>query len=231
MGRDIKSMSNSVIQRLPRYLVYIQRLKRNDIQWISSSELAEALGLTPSTVRQDLSYIELAGISKKGYKIELMESALSKVLGINHEQKIIIIGAGNLGKALAMHRGFAAYNFTIEGIFDNNPELIGLKIGMLEVKPISQLKDFIKNNFISMGVIAVPQTSAQEVANQLIEAGVCGILNLTSANLNLPPKIAIVNTRISASLLEVACFMNVAKGECYNFNIACEQSNIVLSDS
>lgn len=194
----------SVIRRLPKYLTVARQLRQEGAEWVSSDALAEALDLTPSTVRQDISHIDFQGISKRGYSASGLESVLTRTLGADQESICVVIGAGNLGRALATHEDFARQGFRICGVFDNNPAVVGEKIGPFIVRNVSELQAVVDKRKVEIGIVAVPHDAAQVVADGLIKAGVRGILNLTSAHINVPAGAAVVDARIIASLRELA---------------------------
>lgn len=194
----------TVVRRLPKYLAHAQRLRQTGVAWVSSAELGEALGLTSSTVRQDLSHIDFSGISKRGYSTAGLETSLAQTLGADHEVCCVLIGAGNLGRALAQHEEFARRGFKICGVFDANPAVIGKKVGRLTVQRMEELPGVVCGQDIDIGIVTVPHAAAQRVSDQLILAGVRGLLNLTSAHLIVPKKVPVVDARVVASLQELA---------------------------
>lgn len=193
-----------VVRRLPKYLAHAQKMRQAGVQWISSSGLADALGLTSSTVRQDLTHVDFSGVSKRGYSTAGLEAAMARTLGLDEDIRVAIVGAGNLGRALALHGEFFSQGFKICGVFDNNPTAIGKKVGQLVVQPMSDLSDTVRRERIDIGIVAVPSAVAQQVADQLVFSGVRGILNLTTANIVAPKSVAVVDARILASLRELA---------------------------
>jgi redox-sensing transcriptional repressor len=194
----------TVVRRLPKYLAHAQRLRQTGVEWVSSAELGEALGLTSSTVRQDLSHIDFYGISKRGYSTAGLESSLAQTLGADHEVSCVLVGAGNLGRALAQHEEFARQGFRICGIFDAHPAVIGKKVGKLVVQGMDELPAVVCGQDVDIGIVTVPHGAAQRVSDQLILAGVRGLLNLTSAHLIVPKKVPVVDARVVASLRELA---------------------------
>jgi redox-sensing transcriptional repressor len=194
----------TVVRRLPKYLAHAQRLRQTGVEWVSSAELGEALGLTSSTVRQDLSHIDFCGISKRGYSTVGLETSLAQTLGADHEVCCVLVGAGNLGRALAQHEEFARQGFRICGIFDASPTVIGKKVGRLVVQGMDDLPGVVCGQDIDIGIVTVPHAAAQRVSDQLILAGVRGLLNLTSAHLIVPKKVPVVDARVVASLRELA---------------------------
>ena len=195
---------NPVIRRLPKYLVHVQELRDEGVEWASSQDIADALGLTSSTVRQDLSHMDLKGISKKGYEIVQLEAVLRQVLGADMMHRMVIIGAGNLGRALAAHGDFGRRGFEICGLFDQDESLKGLSVGGLNVKTMPELAREAEKKRIDIGVIAVPTQAAQLVADQLVEAGVPAILNLAYKHIQVPEGVTVVDARLMESLQELA---------------------------
>jgi len=201
----------SVVRRLPKYLTQAQRLRQANVEWVSSSELAEALGLTSSTVRQDLSHIDFSGISKRGYSTVGLEAALAATLGADHEICCVVVGAGNLGRALALHEEFIRQSFKICGVFDNSPALLGKRVGKLVVQGMDALPSVVCGEDVDIGIVAVPHSAAQQVADRLILAGVRGLLNMTTAHLIVPRKVSVVDARILASLRELAYAVKISE--------------------
>ncbi len=192
---------SSVVKRLSRYLTLLQSLESKGEEWVSSKDLAEHLGLTSSTVRQDLSHIDFSGISKKGYEVAKLWKVLREVMGADKEWNCVVIGAGNLGTAIANHRDIARRGFVIRGLFDIDPKRVGNKEGALKVQHISEIEGVVKNAHVEVGIIAVPATAAQETADILVRAGVKGLLNLSVTHINVPPGISVIGTRMVTSLL------------------------------
>ncbi len=199
----------TVVRRLPKYLLLTQRLAKDGQEWISSAEIGEALGLTSSTVRQDLSHVDFYGISKRGYSVRGLAAALSETLGANREIAVVVVGAGNMGRALVQHKEFLRQGFKICGIFDSDPALAGESVGDLKVRLIRELTEVICGQDVEIGVIAVPAPAAQEVADRLIVSGVRGILNVTSAHVVAPRHVPVVDVRIVASLQELTYAIKV----------------------
>jgi redox-sensing transcriptional repressor len=193
----------TVVRRLPKYLAHAQRLRQAGVEWVSSAELGEALGLTSSTVRQDLSHIDFSGISKRGYSTAGLEATLAQTLGADHEVCCVLVGAGNLGRALAQHEEFARQGFKICGVFDASPAVIGKKVGRLVVQAMAELPGVVCGQDVDIGIVTVPHGAAQRVSDQLILAGVRGLLNLTSAHLIVPKKVPVVDARVVAILREL----------------------------
>ena len=193
-----------VIQRLPKYLTYVHEVIDEGVEWISSGDLAEALGLTSSTVRQDLSHLDLTGVSKRGYDTRRLEAVLRRELGTHRMQRIVIVGAGNLGCALALHGSLRENGFETCGIFDASTKVVGTRVGRLAVRPMNGLRSVIRKKGVDIGIVAVPADAAQDVADELIRAGVRGLLNLAYVHVHVPPHVSLVDARILSSLQQLS---------------------------
>jgi redox-sensing transcriptional repressor len=201
----------AVVRRLTNYLSHTQCLRQAGVEWVSSTELAETLGLTSSTVRQDLSHIDFFGISKRGYSTVGLETALASTLGADRETSCVVVGAGNLGRALAQHEEFSRQGFRICGVFDSNPAMAGKKVGKLLVQGMAELPAMVSGQAVDVGIVAVPFQAAQQVADWLIVAGVRGLLNLTTAHIVVPRKVSLVDARFLASLRELAYAVKISE--------------------
>ena len=196
-----------VVRRMTRYLAHAWRRREEGVEWVSSQGIADALGVTSSTVRQDLSHLEFSGTSKRGYETKKLELALYKELGADRVTNVAIVGAGNLGRALALHGAFERSGFIVRGIFDSDPKAIGRRIGKLTVLGMEQLPRVVADKQIDVAMIAVPEASAQQVADELVSAGVGGLLHLARAPIRVPPEVAVVEVRIVSSLQELLYLM------------------------
>ncbi len=211
MANSKRTIPPSVVKRLPKYYACVQSLSMQGVDWVSSLELADHLGLTSSTVRQDFSYFDYSGVSKRGYEISGLQNMLSKILGTDMEWKVVVVGAGNLGHALALHEDFARRGFHIVGVFDSDDKKCGKSIGSLSVRPMEELGDFVKSEGVAMGIIAVPAHAAQSVADLLVDTGVSGLLNMALTHVVAPTGVAVIESRIVASLLELSYAVSLAK--------------------
>jgi redox-sensing transcriptional repressor len=211
MKKQKSHVPQSVIRRLTRYLSQIQALRDSGDEWVSSQGLAEALDLTSSTVRQDLSHIDVSGISRKGYQISDLERSLKKILGADLVWKAVVVGAGNLGRALAAHEDFSRKGFEICAIVDRDKSKIGKRVGPLTVQPLRKLPILIGEEGISIGVLAVPESAAQSVADILIASGIHGLLNMSLAHIIAPSRVPVVDARMVASLQELSHSIMSAK--------------------
>lgn len=203
-----KEISQAVISRLPRYFRYLGELKDEGIERISSQELSDIMKVTASQIRQDFNNFGGFGQQGYGYKVEYLYEEIGKILGLDKKHNLIIIGAGNLGQALANYMNFERRGFLFKGMFDNNPSLYGEKIREMEVKPMEELSDFVKDNNIDIAVLTIPKTSAVAVAEQLVMDGIKGIWNFAHVDLNVPKNIQVENVHLSDSLMKLTYNIN-----------------------
>ncbi len=205
---DNKEISQAVIGRLPRYFRYLGELKDDGIERISSQELSAIMKVTASQIRQDFNNFGGFGQQGYGYKVEYLYEEIGKILGLHKTHNLIIIGAGNLGQALANYMNFERRGFLFRGIFDNNPALFGKKIRELEVQPMEELETFVKENEIDIAVLTIPKASALEVADRLARQDIKGIWNFAHIDLNLPKEIQVENVHLSDSLMKLTYNIN-----------------------
>lgn len=201
MARD-KKISIAVIRRLPRYYRYLADLLKMDITRISSRELSMRMGITASQIRQDLNCFGGFGQQGYGYNVETLYKEIGNILGVNYKFNIIIIGAGNMGQALANYENFEKRGFQLVGIFDINPNIIGKKIRDVEIKHMDQMDDFVRNNRVDIAVLTVPYKYIPEVAERVASLGIKALWNFSAMDLKLPYKdIIIENVHLSDSLM------------------------------
>lgn len=212
MSHVSHSLPRPVVYRLPQYLTRVRELRQSGVEWVSSLELARDLGLTSSTVRQDLSQLHMQGVSKRGYQVSRLEAILAKELGANREHCAVIVGAGYLGTALAAHGGLMEQGFRVCGIFDADPDLVGGRVGDLHTQSMETLSHTVKKHCAEIGIIAVPSAAAQQVADELVAAGVQGLLNLAYAQVRVPPSVALVDARLIANLQQLAYIIRNPNG-------------------
>ena len=162
---DDKNISQAVISRLPRYLRYLGELKDSNVERISSQELSQLMNVTASQIRQDFNNFGGFGQQGYGYKVNFLYDEIAKILGINKTHHLIIVGAGNLGQALANYMNFERRGFHFTGIFDCNESLYGKKIRDMYVQPMENLETFVKDNDIDIAVLTIPKTGAVSVAD------------------------------------------------------------------
>ena len=188
---DNKDISQAVISRLPRYHRYLGELKNNNVERISSQELSMLMKVTASQIRQDFNNFGGFGQQGYGYNVEFLYDEIGKILGMDRTHNMIMVGAGNLGQALANYMNFAARGFVFKGIFDRNPDIIGKKVSNMEIMPMSELEDFVINNDIDIAVLTIPKTGAPDVAERLSKAGIKGIWNFAHVDLNVPDDVQV----------------------------------------
>jgi redox-sensing transcriptional repressor len=213
MKGDSSHLPRSVIGRLTKYLALVQDLCGEGVEWVSSHEIADSLGLTSSTVRQDLSHLDFSGISKRGYKAAGLREALVQELGADTTWSVVVVGAGNLGRALALHEEFARRGFNIRGIFDSDSRKIGRRVGALTVRSMRDLPNAVRRTKAEIGILAVPPSAAQGVADLLIASGIKGVLNLALTHITAPKRVTVIDARIVASLLELSHAIRTAQAE------------------
>jgi redox-sensing transcriptional repressor len=202
-----KNISMAVIKRLPKYHRYLLELMNNDVDRISSKELSEKIGFTASQIRQDLNCFGDFGQQGYGYNVKDLYNQIASILGLSREYKTIIVGAGNIGQALANYTEFERLGFKLQSIFDINPKLIGLKIRDIEILDIDLLDSFLKENDVDIAILCVPKLSAQKVCDIIIKNGVKGIWNFAPTDLVVPENIIIENVHLSDSLLTLSCLL------------------------
>ena len=210
---DNKEISQAVIGRLPRYFRYLGELKDDGIDRISSQELSAIMTVTASQIRQDFNNFGGFGQQGYGYKVEYLYEEIGKILGLHKTHNLIIIGAGNLGQALANYMNFERRGFLFRGIFDNNPALFGKRIRDLEVQPMEELETFVKENEIDIAVLTIPKDSALEVAERLARQDIKGIWNFAHIDLNLSKEIQVENVHLSDSLMKLTYNINRYENE------------------
>ena len=207
MANSDKNISSAVIKRLPRYFRYLGALKAKNITRISSKELSEIIGFTASQIRQDLNNFGGFGQQGYGYNIEALHTEIGKILGLDRPYNAILIGAGNLGQAIANYSGFRKAGFEIKGLFDANPKIIGLKIREFEILDSDKIEDFVKENKIDIGILCVPKNGAQELADRLVACGIKGLWNFAPMDLNVPEDIIVENVNLTESLFTLSYLM------------------------
>ena len=193
-----------VVSRLSLYLRELQRLEVAGQMTISSGQLGALLGFSDAQVRKDLGFFGQFGYPGVGYRCDELIRAMRDILGTNHPWPVVMVGAGNLGQALLGYRGFGRQNFSIEAAFDADPAKVGLTIQGLRIKPLSELPEVVKASGIRLGMIVVPAQHAQGVAEQLVAAGVEGIVNFAPVTLSLPPHVQIVAVDLAIELEQLS---------------------------
>jgi len=195
------------IYRLSVYLRCLQRLKANAIRTVSSDALAAAAGVKPTQLRKDLTYFGQFGTRGLGYDVEQLARMITDLLGTNSLQPVILVGVGNLGTALLSYRGFEQEGFEIVSAFDIDPARRREKSGAQPIYGMEKLRDFVRQRGVRMAILTVPSTVAQEVANQLVETGITGILNFAPIVLHVPEEVMVNNVNLAIELENLSYFI------------------------
>jgi redox-sensing transcriptional repressor len=202
-------VSMSVVRRLPRYYRFLGELLRTGVERISSRELSVLMGFTASQIRQDLNCFGGFGQQGYGYNVVYLHEAISKILGFDNTQETILIGAGNLGRAIATYTDFKGRGFNLIGVFDNNPAIIGQRLSNCDVTDIAELEDFCKEHHPTVAIVCVPKTAAEQLAGRLVELGIKGFWNFSHYDISLKYKQAVVeNVHLSDSLMTLCYRVN-----------------------
>jgi redox-sensing transcriptional repressor len=201
----VYKIPEATVMRLSIYSRYLHQLMGEGVETISSGEIAQGVGVSSAQVRKDLAYFGEFGTRGVGYKVEELYGHLMKILGLDRNWNIIIIGAGKLGSALALYQGFADRGFNISAILDVDPDRIGNRLGNVEVEKLELLEKRVKESNVSIGVVTVPAGVAQDVTDKLVNAGVKAILNFSPRVLRVPNDIILRNVDLSVNL-EVLSF-------------------------
>lgn len=199
-----KGISQAVIGRLPRYFRYLGELKDEGVERISSQELSELMRVTASQIRQDFNNFGGFGQQGYGYNVEFLYKEIGKILGLDMTHNFIIIGAGNLGRALGNYMNFERRGFIFKGMFDQNPELIGRDVRGVRVMPMEEMEQFVHENDIDIAVLTIPKTGAVDVADRLVKTGIRAIWNFAHVDLSLPDGIQVENVHLSDSLMKLS---------------------------
>src|SRR5688572_31785718 len=195
-----KRIPEATVARLPLYLRSLLEVAEAKTPTISSERLAELAGVNAAKVRKDLSYLGSYGTRGVGYDVQYLLYQISRELGLTQDWPVIIVGLGNLGHALANYRGFPARGFRIVALIDADPTKVGERIGDLAVRHISELGDVVRTERVAIGIIATPAGAAQEVADQLVAAGVESILNFAPSVISVPDHVSLRKVDLSIEL-------------------------------
>ncbi len=199
------NISNSVIRRLPRYYRFLGGLLRQDITKISSRELSEMMRLTASQIRQDLNCFGGFGQQGYGYNVAELRQEIAHILGLDVSEKVILIGAGNLGHALAMHIDFAKYGYELAGIFDSADALQGVEIAGVKVCHTDKLEEFCKQHQPKMAVLCIPRTAAKAAVEELMSLGVKAFWNFSHYDILFDfPDAIVENVHLTDSLMTLS---------------------------
>ncbi len=196
-----KHISITVIKRLPRYYRYLGELLDNDINRISSMELSRKMNITASQIRQDLNNFGCFGQQGYGYNVENLFNEIGKILGLSRNYRMIIIGAGNIGQALARYTPFKKRGYQIAAIFDNNLNMIGKTVGDLQIQDIAALETFLAHNKVDIAVLTLPGKEVADMARHVVSLGIKGIWNFAPVDLHMPDYVQVENVHLTDSLM------------------------------
>ena len=201
---DAKEISKAVIKRLPRYYRYLGELMEEKVERISSNDLSKKMHVTASQIRQDLNNFGGFGQQGYGYNVEYLYTEIGKILGLDTIHPMIILGAGNLGQALANYGDFEKRGFRLVGIFDINPVLEGISVRGIEIRMINSLPEFIRENQVEIAILTLPKNKAKEMAKVLIDNGIKAIWNFAHTDLDAPEDVIVENVHLSESLMRLS---------------------------
>lgn len=207
MDKD-KKISNAVIRRLPKYFRYLKELLRNEIYRTSSNELSNMTGFSASQIRQDLNNFGGFGQQGFGYDVFNLSTEIGKIIGADKDYKIIIVGAGNIGQAIANYTGFYENGYEVTAVFDNNPNLVGSTMKGIVIKDIAEVESYLSDNFVDIAVICTPKSASQSVADLLIKSGIKAIWNFAPADIKAPEEVSIENVHLNESLFSLTYHYN-----------------------
>ena len=205
---DDKGISKAVIRRLPRYYRYLGELLEEGVERISSNELSEKMRVTASQIRQDLNNFGGFGQQGYGYNVPYLYAEIGRILGLDKTHHMIIIGAGNLGQALANYVQFEKRGFKVVGIFDVNPVLKGISIRGNEIRMMDELPEFLKTYDMQIAALTRPKNNTTETADLLVKQGIKAIWNFAHLDLDVPEDVIVENVHLSESLMRLSYNLN-----------------------
>lgn len=205
MGKFSNKISETVIRRMPVYHRYLTELIESDVERVSSKDFSAITGFSASQIRQDLNNFGGFGQQGYGYNTKQLKEQVEKILGIDKTYNTIIIGAGRLGSALARYKGFRTSGFIVTSLFDIDESI--KTVSGIEVRPMSEVRDYIKEEKVEVAIITVPKEACKEVADILIDAGIKGIWNFSPYDLKAPERVAVENIRLNDSLMTLSYYM------------------------
>ena len=207
-----KEISQAVIRRMPRYYRYLGELLDAGVERISSNDLSKRMNVTASQIRQDLNNFGGFGQQGYGYNVKYLYEEIGKILGLNQKHNIIVIGAGNLGQALANYVKFEKLGFVITALFDVNPALEGVTVRGIKIHMLDELEDYCKDHVVDIAALTMPKEKADAIANRLVDLGIQAIWNFAHVDLDLIDKDVVVeNVHLSDSLMQLS--YNIVKNK------------------
>lgn len=203
------TISNSVIKRLPRYYRFLGELRNEGMTKISSRELSERMGLTASQIRQDLNCFGGFGQQGYGYNIDILREEIAYILGLDKPKSIILIGTGNLGRAVTMHMNFESKGFHLIGLFDEKESLVGKVVRNQPIRNINTLDEFCRENLPKAAILCIPKEAAQKITDQLIKLGIKSFWNFSHYDIAINnPDVKVENVHLGDSLTRLSYKMN-----------------------
>ena len=199
-----RKISRTVISRLPRYYRYLGDLLEAGVERISSNDLSKKMQVTASQIRQDLNNFGGFGQQGYGYNVKYLYTEIGKILGLDKDHNFIIIGAGNLGQALANYASFERNGFILKSLFDVNPRLEGVTIRGIPVRMLDELEGYLQENDIEIAALTLPKSKAEEVADVLVANGIKAIWNFAHTDLTLPKDVIVESVHLADSLMKLS---------------------------
>ncbi len=199
-----REISQAVIRRMPRYYRYLGELLESNVERISSNELSKLMHVTASQIRQDLNNFGGFGQQGYGYNVKFLHDEIGKILGLNQMHNVILIGAGNLGQAIANYVNFEKLSFRMIGLFDVNPDKIGNVFSNAEVRHMDELPEFLKDHHVDIAALTLPKDNAEAVAAELVDLGITAIWNFAHVDLEVPENVVVQNVHLSDSLMQLS---------------------------
>lgn len=199
-----RKISRAVISRLPRYYRYLGDLLEAGVERISSNDLSKKMQVTASQIRQDLNNFGGFGQQGYGYNVKYLYTEIGKILGLDKDHNFIIIGAGNLGQALANYASFERNGFILKSLFDVNPRLEGVTIRGIPVRMLDELEGYLQENDIEIAALTLPKSKAEEVADVLVANGIKDIWNFAHTDLTLPKDVIVESVHLADSLMKLS---------------------------
>jgi redox-sensing transcriptional repressor len=207
-GNPQQAIPDIVIRRLPIYVRTLRTLIDNDVRSVSSEELADLIGVTAAQIRRDLSYFGKFGKQGKGYDTQFLAQTISRILRLDRQWPVALVGLGNLGRAVANYRGFTPSSFSIVAVFDRSPRNVGNVVNGMEILHDDHLTDTIIRERIRIGIIATPKTYAQDIADRMVAGGVEAILNYAPVILKVPEQVTVREIDPVSALQSMTYYIN-----------------------
>ncbi|MDF2924423.1 MAG: rex [Paenibacillaceae bacterium] len=205
-----EKISEAVVRRLPVYLRFLNELNRKNVQTVSSQDLGNKLDLNPAQIRKDLAYFGEFGKKGIGYDVNYLIEKIRQILKLDQNIAVALVGAGNLGRALCNYNVYLKDNMKIVAVFDDSPDKVGMQINNLTVQPMKDLARSIREAGIRIGIITVPASEAQPVADEFIRSGVEAVLNFAPVIIKVPPEIRVHNADFTTDLQSLAYYLEDA---------------------